>query len=275
MVGKRRDRIAQGIFHLICTREYSPAADYDDRFFQKGFGDAEKFLRRFAGRLDFTGKSVLDVGCGFGSTCIYLALNGAASVVGVDIDPHRIEFANARLADDYEHLAGRVAFKQVSGHLDELGDDAFDVIVSKDSFEHIADPETYVFDMEARLRDGGIIAIGFGPLWGSPYGGHMTFMTKLPWAHLLFPEPVIMRERRRLCPGENAQSFAQIVGGLNKMTLARFESIMAATRLEPVYFAANMSQHPLAGAFNLLRRLPFLREVFTFNLYGVWRLRPS
>ena len=274
-MGRLGQRVAQRIFHLICAREYSPPTDYDDRFFQKGFSDTDKFIHRFGGRLDFQGKRVLDVGSGFGSTCIYMALNGAAKVVGVDIDPHRVEFANAKLTDEYRHLADRVTFKEVSGRLGELGDETFDVIVSKDSFEHIADPETYVFDMEARLRNGGVIAIGFGPLWKSPYGGHMTFMTKLPWAHLLFPELVIMHERKRLCPGENAESFAQIVGGLNKMTLERFLNIMATTQLEPIYFAANASQHPLAGAFDLFRRASFLREYLTFNLYGIWQRRSS
>jgi len=34
---------------------------------------------------DFDGKHVLDFGCSFGWHCIYVAEQGAASVVGVDI----------------------------------------------------------------------------------------------------------------------------------------------------------------------------------------------
>jgi len=53
-----------------------------------------------------------------------------------------------------------------------------------------------------RLAHGWRIAIGFGPLWKSPYGGHIGYMTRLPWAHLLFSERAIMRERRRFFPND-------------------------------------------------------------------------
>jgi len=43
-------------------------------------------------------------------------------------------------------------------------------------------------------------------------------MTPLPWAHLLFPESVIMNERKRFRPDENANKFEEVKGGLNKMT---------------------------------------------------------
>ena len=126
-------------------------------------------------------------------------------------------------------------------------------------------------DEAGLLAPGGELAIGFGPLWKSPYGGHIKYMTRLPWAHLLFSETVILRERERFFPDQRARHYGEIVGGLNQMTLARFESIIAANRLERVYFRANASRHPAATLFSLASRLPCAREYLTFNLYGLWR----
>ena len=44
---------------------------------------------------DFTGKRVLDLGCGFGWHCVYAAMRGAASVTGVDISERML--ARARV----------------------------------------------------------------------------------------------------------------------------------------------------------------------------------
>ena len=79
---------------------------------------------------------------------------------------------------------------------DDLGHDKFDIVLSKDSFEHYNDPENQIFTMQQYLKEEGILVIGFGPLWKSPYGGHISWMTKFPWAHLIFPESVIMAERK-------------------------------------------------------------------------------
>jgi hypothetical protein len=89
------------------------------------------------------------------------------------------------------------------------------MILSKDSFEHYDDPEHFITTIAERLNPGGELVIGFGPLWKSPTGGHINYMTPLPWAHLLFSENVIMAERRRFRPQENARRWSEVRGGLN------------------------------------------------------------
>ena len=37
-----------------------------------------------------------------------------------------------------------------------------------------------------------VFAVAFGPPWKAPYGGGVD--SKLPWAHLVFPERVIFEE---------------------------------------------------------------------------------
>jgi SAM-dependent methyltransferase len=161
-----------------------------------------------------------------------------------------------------------------------MGEEKFDIILSKDSFEHIAEPERFIAGLAHRLAKDGVIAIGFGPLWKSPYGGHIKFMTLLPWAHLLFPEWVIMEERRRFRPDEDVKSFSEIRGGLNKMTLKRCMAIMSDRQFECLFFKTNRYvldesrvKWLMGKTCNLLRMIPFCRELFSINLYGIWRLR--
>jgi 2-polyprenyl-3-methyl-5-hydroxy-6-metoxy-1,4-benzoquinol methylase len=262
------DRVAGTVFHLVCARNDTSPNDYAEEYFQRGFASTKLYFERLGGKLDFVGKTVMDLGCGFGTTCIYMALNGASRVVGVDVDETRIAFARAKLARDYPRLAGIVEFKFVS----ELHDETFDIILSKDSFEHIANPETSITHMRQHLATGGLVAIGFGPLWKSPYGGHIDYMTRLPWAHLLVPESVIMRERRRFRPDEHAETFDEMVGGLNKMTLRRFTNIMSASGLESVYLETNSSDSWVTPIFNVLRHVRWFREYCTFNVYSIWRM---
>lgn len=197
-----------------------------------------------------------------------MALNGARKVVGIDINKNSIDFARSKLANDYRNLLNIVEFKLA----DDIKQEKFDIVLSKDSFEHYDDPESFICTMKQYLQKEGIMVIGFGPLWKSPYGGHISYMTKVPWAHLIFPESVIMAERKRFRPNEDARSFEQIVGGLNKMTFTRYLNIVKESDLEILYFKTNVSPGKLIILLNVLRRIPFCREFFTVNLYSVLRI---
>jgi SAM-dependent methyltransferase len=264
--------LAQRAFHVVCAKESQQAPTRYEEEFLASFRSMETFIGRYDGRLDFKGKRILDVGSGLGSPAILMAARGASRVVGVDIVPRNIDFARRKVSAVYDHLKEIVEFRLIRDFAD-LRDEQFDLIISKDSFEHYSDPEGFVPAMLEHLAPGGMLAVGFGPLWKSPYGGHIKYMTSLPWAHLVFSESVILRERERFFPDQRVKSYGDIVGGLNQMTLARFESIIAANHLEQVYFRANASRHPAAPVFSLASRLPFAREFLTFNLYGLWRAK--
>ncbi len=163
---------------------------------------------------------------------------------------------------------------ETQGDLSELGDQRFDMIFSKDSFEHYADPERFMKSITARLLPGGQLFIGFGPLWKSPTGGHIGYMTPVPWAHLLFPEHVIMAERQRFRPDEDAWRWSDVKGGLNQMTLERLQRILGTSGLESVYFATNVSDSRAVKMMDALSDLPGLRELFTHNVYASLR-KPS
>lgn len=76
--------------------------------------------------IDFNGKSVFDFGCGTGILGIVAAKEGAAKILGVDIQPESIE-------NSYEHAA----MNQVSdvctfleGGLEKVPDEKFDIILA-------------------------------------------------------------------------------------------------------------------------------------------------
>ena len=260
--------IARKLFHLICVKNYTIPQErpgYDEYEFRKSMGYAEEFFnRRYRGQLDFRDKSVVDIGCGYGSTCIYMGLKGVRQVVGIDIDEHRLNFARNKLAAEYPELEGRVEFTLKIPQTQK-----FDIALSFNSFEHYADPENFIFTMKQYLKPNGFMAVAFGPLWKSPWGGHIDFMTRFPWAHLIFPELVIMRERRRFRPDEAAESFEQIRGGLNKMTLRRFKMIITDHQLEFSYFKTNVSRRKVIKVFNMLKHLPSCEEYFTIDVCSI------
>lgn len=263
--------VERRLFRLVTVKEARPPA-YSDEDFEvavaRSVESTRRFFSRFDGALHVAGKSVLDIGCGLGTACIESVHRGAANAVGVDIQP--LDWARRYLDERHAELADRIQFVSTDGSLREVGDRRFDVVISKDSFEHYQDPEGMIALIERLLAPRGVLAIGFGPLWKSPTGGHLGYMTKLPWAHLTFSEEVLMEQRRRFRPAEDARSFDEIRGGLNKMTLARFARIMRDGGLRLQYFATNVSDNRVVRAMDLVSRVPQLREYFTANVYSVW-----
>lgn len=266
------ERALGSLLRRVSIDHFELAADHDENYFREGFVDTQRYQQRFDGHLQVAGRSVLDVGCGYGSSCFEFARQGARRVLGIDIDPKFIAFARDQLAREPE-LQGRLEFRHVEAEGADLGE-RFDVAISKDSFEHIADPEAYLEELKGYVGPGGEIAIGFGPLWRSPYGAHQLAMSRLPWAHLLFPEPVVMREWQRIGFPGGARTYAEIAGGLNKMTLTRFERVLEDPELERVFFASNQTRARSGRLLKALARLPGARELCTFNVYALCRFRP-
>lgn len=264
----RRERLEAHLLRAVSVRRMEQPED------DPAVWDAwrEESTRRFFARLppwlDFEGKRVLDVGSGYGNTCIEAVRRGAREVLGVEIDADSVAAANAKLSGDVE-LASRCRF--LLSDVAALGGEDFDLVLSQDSMEHYGEPERFVEQMLRPLAPGGLFVVGFGPLWKAPLGGHIGFLTKVPWAHLIFSERVIMAERSRYRPEEAARTYDEVRGGLNQMTLARFRKIMEATGFRCLYFETNRGEHPATRAMRLLSRVPALREYLTTNVYSVWR----
>jgi SAM-dependent methyltransferase len=98
-----------------------------------------------------------------------------------------------------------------------------DVVVSIDAFEHFENPKAVLDEMHRLLKPGGMVAISFGPTWYHPLGGHL--FSVFPWAHLIFSEAALIRWRSDL-RNDGATRFCEVEGGLNQMTIRRFEKLV-------------------------------------------------
>jgi SAM-dependent methyltransferase len=233
---------------LLLALSRSPdTADYPEG--SESVEGAVDDLREVFPRFDdlIRGKRILDYGCGTGMQCVRLAQLGA-DCFGLDIRERVLEVGRRQAR---EHGVEVTFGTSVPSKL--LG--TFDIVLSKDSMEHFGDPGRALAEMKQAVRPGGILMISFSPPWYAPYGGHMQFFTKLPWAHLLFSESTVMAVRSRF-RSDGAKSHAEIEGGLNKMSVRRFERLVALSGLRFGYSRYDTVKHLPLG------HIPLLRELF-------------
>lgn len=179
------------------------------------------FLERIPGQV------VIDFGCGTGAEAVEMAQKGARKVIGIDIQEHLLAIARERAAE--AGVADRCDF---GANASELAD----VIIAIDSFEHFEDPASILETMRTMIKPSGRVLASFGPTWYHPLGGHL--FSVFPWAHLVFSEASLIRWRSDF-KSDGATRFHEVAGGLNRMTIARFERIVRESpfrleQLEPV-----------------------------------------
>lgn len=195
------------------------------------------------------GKVVVDFGCGDGVEAVEMAQKGARRVIGVDIREDLLWAARQKALD-----AGVQDTCLFASSTNELAD----IVVSLDAFEHFGDPAEILRTMNTLLNPNGEVLVSFGPTWYHPLGGHL--FSVFPWAHLIFSERALIRWRSTF-KTDGATRFGEVAGGLNQMTIARFERLVASS---PLRFAA----------FELvpIRKLRLLHNRFTreFTTARVW-----
>ena len=169
-------------------------------------------------------KEVLDFGCGPGTEAVEVAERGARRVIGLELYEKWIR-AGAALASA-RGVSDRCCFCRT-------WDTPIDVILSIDSFEHFADPAAVLRTMRSLLKPTGSVWMSFGPTWYHPLGGHI--FSVFPYAHLLFSEAALVRWRS-LYKSDGAATIEE--SGLNRMTVRRFEKLIAASPFRFAQFQA-------------------------------------
>ena len=221
-----------------------------------------KFWSRLGGEPPFEGLKVLDIGCGHGSLCVDVATKGAKTVIGLDIKERLIFFARENVLQNYPKLKNILDFQCCD--IADLRENEFDIMLAYASFEHIQNLDKVFAELKKRLKVGGKMYIGFGPLYNSPYGDHG--LTRLPWGHLIFPESFLIERLNK----QRQKKITRIYDlGLNKLSLAEFKTLFYTSGLHVSYFRVNASNNSLAKVFKLIRRIPFLEEYFSYNLYCI------
>jgi len=187
-----------------------------------GEGNSETKLEQCFGETFFqtiAGKIIVDFGCGVGEQSMEMAQKGAARGIGIDIEERLLESAKDKALQ--LGVSDRCVFTTSSSEL-------ADVVISKDAFEHFSDPGKILNIMSSLVKPQGYVLAAFGPTWLHPYGGHL--FSVFPWSHLIFTENSQIRWRSDF-KTDGATRFSEVAGGLNQLTISRFEKIVAESHL--------------------------------------------
>jgi SAM-dependent methyltransferase len=200
------------------------------------------------------GKTVISFGCGQGADLIECARRGARKAIGVDIREGVLE--KACQAARQAGVSDRCQFTTKA-------EEKADLIISINAFEHFDNPAEILRVMRSLLKEDGYVITAFGPTWYHPLGGHL--FSVFPWAHLIFTEKALLRWRADF-KADGATRFAEVGGGLNQMTISRFEQIVR----ESQFRFESFETVPITRLRRVSNR--FTRELFTS--YVRCRLRP-
>ena len=151
---------------------------------------------------------------------IEIAQKGAQRVIGIDIREDVLEIARQKA------LAAGVQDRCVFAPSTQ---ERAEIVVSIDAFEHFEDPASILRAMNALLRPAGEAHISFGPTWYHPLGGHL--FSVFPWAHLIFSEKALIQWRSTF-KTDGATRFSEVAGGLNQMSIRRFEKLVESSDFE-------------------------------------------
>ncbi|MDP2121171.1 MAG: methyltransferase domain-containing protein [Hoeflea sp.] len=142
------------------------APEYDDtaiRFLEALWGEGflspggPEEVRRVVADLDFTGRHVLDIGCGSGGITLFLAREyGPAAITGFDVEQPVVDLATRRAAEQGLDAIARFV-RGAPGPL-PFADQSFDIVFSKDALIHVADKEALFADIFRVLKPGGRFA---------------------------------------------------------------------------------------------------------------------
>ncbi|RRG17882.1 class I SAM-dependent methyltransferase [Weissella viridescens] len=133
---------------------------YDDETFFDAYSQMQRSVEGLAGAgewealkailPDFQGKTVLDIGCGYGWHCQYAAEQGATSVIGIDPSEKMLEVAKAK--NQYPDV---VQYELGDAESLQFADEQFDVILSSLALHYVADYEQLIQKLRRMLKPQG------------------------------------------------------------------------------------------------------------------------
>jgi len=224
----------------------------------------KKFFSRLNGEPNFEGLKILDIGCGYGTLCAYMGKKKPQKVIGIDIDEYAVNRSNQYLKTYFPDLIDIVEFKKTS--LDMLEEYDFDIIVSKEVFEHIIGLDMLMPEIVKRLKVSGKLYLGFGPLYNSYKGLHGC--SKIPWMHIIRSEKSLIRSINKKRDKDNQIKSIHDIG-YNQYSLKQYEDLLLNCGLKINFIAYNANNHIISKIFTQFAKINILREYFIHNIYCV------
>jgi SAM-dependent methyltransferase len=221
------------------------------------------------------GLSIAEIGCGEAGN-LRPFLDMGCKLTGIDLSANKIE--NARKFYSNHNLRENLIL--VADDIFNLRPDQtgrFDLILMRDTVEHIPDLEKLLDHLSKFLKSTGRIFIGFPP-WRMPFGGHQqmceSVLCKIPYFHLL---PVKIYVWIMKIFGETPSK----INGLlqvreTRLSIARFNKIVKENNykvdkvkyylINPSYQVKfNLKPRMLPWIFNI----PYLRDFITSTCYYI------
>lgn len=252
-----------------------------NRYFKQQFDTTNEFIIPFIEAVKPIGPGThfLEVGSGYGGICKAFADKGC-KVTGIELLSSASDIAK-------DYLKTEIAKGQVSiinQNVYEIDPDKdleekYDVILLKDTIEHIHNQEKFVAHIIHFLKPDGVIFFAFPP-WFMPYGGHQQsldskFLDKLPYFHIL---PTFMYKGLMQLFGEVEGRIVDVLEVKEtQISINRFERItkkagFAIAKRE--FYLINPSYKYKFGAkprkqFALVSAIPWFRDFFTTTCYYV------
>lgn len=159
-------------------------------YFQEQVNITENFIIPYIEEVIGTviGINVAEIGCGEGGN-LKPFLDRNCNVVGIDLAKNKIENAK-RYFESHPavHKSKFIAEDIYQITPTDIG--RFDLIILRDTIEHIPNQEVFLGKLKDFLNTDGVIFFAFPP-WRMPFGGHQQicenkFLSILPYFHL-FP----------------------------------------------------------------------------------------
>lgn len=251
----------------------------DDRVrFEQQVDNSRSYVLPFIAATKTLGKDirVLEIGCGEGGVLLPFAEAGCRCV-GVDLDPKRIALANNFLEKFVQEGTVEFLFKNIYDD-DFLSrfKNYFDIIILKDTIEHIPDQQLFIPYLKNLIKRDGQIFFGFPP-WYMPFGGHQQIASKkitmLPYYHIL-PRPVYKRLLKLF--GENDGIITELLEIYDtRISIEKFERIIRKSGLQVVkkqHFLINpiykykFGLKPVKQS-RIISAIPFARNFLTTCVY--------
>ena len=250
-------------------------------YFEQQYTNTKKYIVTFIDEMFKLkpGMEVLEIGCGEGGVLkafIDLGMNG----VGVDLHTYKfdlaMQFLDGYIKDGRTTLLNNDIF---SPELYEKFKGRFDLIILKDTLEHIFDQEKLIGYLRDFLKERGMMFLAFPP-WNMPFGGHQQMcsnklLANMPYYHLL-PTSIYTA----LLKGFNEDD--QLVEELlnikkTQISLQRYKRILETkgfkTVREQLYFINpnyeikfNMKPRKLN---KIIGTIPYLRDFVTTTIYSL------
>jgi 2-polyprenyl-3-methyl-5-hydroxy-6-metoxy-1,4-benzoquinol methylase len=126
------------------------------------------------------GRRVIDLGSGTGYGARIMRDAGAESVIGIEINPEAVAYAQSR------HGGNGVQFQE--GHAEDtaMPDGGFDLVTSFECIEHVDDDHQLIDEAARILADGGTLICSVPHMWNDPtIPHHLRYYDRLRLINLL------------------------------------------------------------------------------------------